>query len=131
MDAAKTNLRLAKELNKGELPLSRALWVLGAHHVAIRELAPAKEFFSDAAKHAAKANAKADELLCIGYLHLTSLVVGPDDVAAKTALQRTKEELSAVKDGKEFMQQLEVALSVFQRAERDRDSDTTRSRRRM
>lgn len=113
MDAAKTNLRLAKELNRGDLPLSRALWVLGAHHLAVRDQARAKELFSDAAKHPAKANAKADELLNLGYLHLTRLVEHPADANAGDALQRTKEELGALKDGKEFVQQLDVARRVF------------------
>jgi hypothetical protein len=67
LDAAKTNLRLADELKKGDLPLSRAYWMLGRHYLASGHLDKAKACFAKAENFAIAASAEADRLLAQGF----------------------------------------------------------------
>jgi len=111
-DAARTNLRLAEQLQRGDLPMSRAHWVLGAQRLAAGDRAAAREAFIAAAEYAEKANSRADLLLAHGYMHLVDLLIGPDE-AARRQLDEVKRDLRGQEDGEFFIEQLETAQRVF------------------
>ena len=112
LDAAKANLRLARELNRGDLPLSRAHWMLAGHFLARRQWPQADSGYADAARHAAAAGARGDELLCLGFRHLTQLLAGGVE-ACRGEIERVKEQLKEEQDGEMFAGQIEAAARVF------------------
>jgi hypothetical protein len=112
-DAARTNLRLAQELDRGDLPLSRARWLAGAHALAAGELDAARQHFVAAAEFADKAASRSDALLNHGYMHMRDLLKDPTDASALKQLQDVKADLRTVEYGDEFVAQLETALRVF------------------
>ena len=115
MDAARANLRLARELNKGDLPLSRAYWMLGAHHLATRDLGAAREAFGRQEHHAAAATSAVDVDLSRAYLALAGVLARTDraEAALADALAVLRERHG--EDGKFFAEQVETARRVFAR----------------
>ena len=67
LDAARANLRLADELNKDDLPRSRAYWMLGAQLLAHRRFGGSLAAFGEAARYAGTAGAPGEELLSAGF----------------------------------------------------------------
>ncbi len=114
LDAARTNLRLAHELGRGDLPLSRAHWLLGAHHLARGELEAAGAHFEVAIERAQAAGEIGDELLNRGYLGLTGVLADPDDPGAQRALADVREPLSQLEYGAFFVGQLDSARRVLE-----------------
>ena len=112
-EAAKGNLRLARELNKGDLPMSRAYWMLAGHQLCGRDYAGAEESYSLAAKHAAAAGAKAEELLASGFGRLTDLFISPGSVITQQQLDIIQQDLRKLQNGPEFINQMLTALRVF------------------
>ena len=113
LDAAKANLRLGKELNKGDLPLSRAHWMLGAHLMAARRWPEAIEHFERATKYAETAVSRPDALLSVGFATLTALLERPGDMAAAARLEEIKAALTPLEHGPDFVSQIETAAAVF------------------
>jgi hypothetical protein len=116
LDAAKTNLRLANELQKGDLPLSRAHWMLGAQQLAASDFAAATASFAEAEKFAAAANTPTEALLARGFVLVTHLVEAhrqgtPTPAAAE--LVTLKQNLAQLPDGEAFCSQFDGALAVF------------------
>ncbi len=114
-DAARLNLRLALELDKGALPLSRAYWMLGAHLLAIPAVQGAAASFERAAMYAKRAAAPLDEALAAAFAALADLQENPESTAAHTAYEAARDRLLAVEDGQEFVYQLDNArrMPVF------------------
>jgi len=116
LDAARTNLRLAQSLHKGDLPVSRAYWMLGAQQLASRQLAPAKNSFDQAAQYAQAAAEQAEALLATGFSRLIDLLASPDETQTKTAqtqLAEVKAVLAKQDNGQFLIDQLDTALKVF------------------
>ncbi|HEY2587795.1 MAG TPA: hypothetical protein VGI81_18765 [Tepidisphaeraceae bacterium] len=113
LDAAKANLRLARELNKGDLPLSRAHWMLAGHQLCAKDFAAARASYEQAGRHAAAAGSKADELLAAGFGRLVELLQS-DDTGDDSELRRIQEQLRGLENGPDFVQQIETARRVFQ-----------------
>jgi hypothetical protein len=116
LDAAKTNLRLANELQKGDLPLSRAHWMLGAQQLAAGDFAAATNSFVAAETFAAAANTPTEALLARGFVLVTHLVAAyrqgtPAPAAAELAT--LKQSLAQLPDGEAFCSQFDGALAVF------------------
>jgi hypothetical protein len=109
MQAARANLRLALELERGDLPMSRAYWLLGAQLIAAQQFDSAKNAFIDAARFAAAAGEEAESLLAKGFGALVDMLQGGDE----TALQTIKTELIKLQDGSFFAGQIETARRVF------------------
>jgi hypothetical protein len=109
LDAARTNLRLARELRRGDLPLSRAHWVIGALQLAVGELDAAKSAFEQAAQFARAAGEQAEALLSDGCAALVDVRRGGDDAALNAILA----ELATVEDGPFFAGQIEGARRLF------------------
>ena len=116
LSAAKANLRLARELEKGDLPLSRAHWVMGAHYLATADWPAAIQSFTAAVEHAQKADATADALLSQGYIALTEILRTPTNADAQQRLADLKSQLVVLEYGVFFVQQLDSALAVFKAA---------------
>jgi hypothetical protein len=113
LGAAKANLRLARELNKGDLPLSRAYWMLAGHHLCGRDYHAAEDHYELAARHAATAGAKSEELLAAGFVRLAGLFISPGNAILQAQLDGIQRDLMQLENGPDFVQQMRTALRVF------------------
>jgi hypothetical protein len=115
LNAAKANLRLARELNKGELALARAFWMLGAQQMANGDRDGASRSFSASAHHAKAAGAEPERLLAQGFTYLVELMGAPNSPDAHRKLADVKAALAPLEHGADFVGQLETAWRVFSR----------------
>jgi len=117
LDAVKTNLRLVSELQKGDLPLSRAHWMLGAQQLAVRAFFDAAASFAEAEVFATAANAPAEALLARGFISVVKIVAAAaashERAAATAELDEHKNQLRQLPDGEAFCSQLDSAIKVF------------------
>ena len=113
LDAARTNLRLTRELKKGALEVSRANWIIGAQQLASGKKSDAIASFQSGAAAAVKARSRADELLNTGFAQMVELLGSPENTQMKARLTATKQALSREKDGADFVQQIDTAYRVF------------------
>ena len=109
LDAARAALRLATELGEGDMRLSRANWMIGAHQLAAGQLEAARAAFELAAIYAEAADLAADLLLARGFTALMDVLAG-DDPAALEAIEA---KFQTIEDGTDFVQQIETARRVF------------------
>lgn len=112
LNAARANLRLAHELKKGDLALSRAFWILAGQEMCTHDYDAARQSYHNAARHAHAAGSKPDELLSAGFVRLAELLenqMAGDDPELGTILVQ----LEPLKDGPEFVQQITKARRVF------------------
>lgn len=112
LDAARANLRLAMELKKEPLPLSRAYWMLGAQQLSASKFPEAIASFTTAAEHARSAKTEAEELLSQGFVALAT-VLHTKGAAGKADWEAVIRKLSQVTDGEFFVKQIETAHKVF------------------
>lgn len=109
LDMAKTNLRLAQELGRPALPVSRAYWVLGAQWLASGDRAAAQAAFAQAANHAQEAQQAGEALLSEAFAALVDVLGGGDAARLDTLLTR----LASVEHGAFFVDQVKTARRVF------------------
>ena len=76
LEAARENLRLARGLDKGALPISRALWMLGAHLAAARDYQGATDRLNEAAAAAREADADDEAALADAFAALVGVLAG-------------------------------------------------------
>ncbi|QOV90748.1 hypothetical protein [Humisphaera borealis] len=112
-DAARLNVRLARELQKGELPMSRGLWMLAGHELCRKQYALARDHYERAAAHAAIAASPADEALGKAFASLVSVIQDPQDADARMRLEHLTALLGEVEEGAAFVQQVRNAERVF------------------
>jgi hypothetical protein len=112
-DAAKANLRLAHELKKGDLPRSRAHWILAGHYLSRSDRKSAADHYQQGERYAAAASSRPDELLNKAFAHLIDVLANPADRDAADRLTAIKSELKSQQDGQMFIDQLETAHRVF------------------
>ena len=112
LDAAKANLRMARELNKGDLPMSRAHWMLAGHRLCSKEFAAAKEDYLSAARYATAAGSEPDALLSRGFACLADLLASTNP-SASAELDVVVEQLNAIEGGPEFAQQILTAKQAL------------------
>jgi RNA polymerase sigma factor (sigma-70 family) len=113
LDAAKTNLRLAQALKRGDLPLSRDYWMLASHELTAGRRDEAVGLYGESARLAAAANSRSEELLAIAFTRMVDLLSHPQNADAIVALDAIKSQLQAETDGPEYVRQVETALRVF------------------
>ncbi|MEX1295631.1 MAG: hypothetical protein AB1Z67_05615 [Candidatus Limnocylindrales bacterium] len=110
--AARANLALATELEKGELPRSRAHWILGAHELAAGRPEDARADFE-----AAVALARAAGDVGLAEARLSRAFVALADMAAGTGseheLEAALSELRADPDGAALVEQVKTARSAL------------------
>ena len=111
--ASQENLRLAIELKKDAIRLSRAYWMLGGMEMAVKDYANAKEHFAQAEGFAHQAGSQAEALLAQGFEVLTGILADPDDETLSKDLEQTKTSLLAEKDGEFFVKQIDDAWRFF------------------
>jgi tetratricopeptide (TPR) repeat protein len=112
LDAAKLNLRLARELEKGDPALSRAHWLVGAMQLASGHRQEALASFREAVRHAdlASTQALSDAALARAYVALTERLRAAQDSAAFDAARAA---LAKVEEGDFFVGQIDTAWRVF------------------
>jgi len=113
LDAAKINLRLAHELDKGDLPLTRAYWMLGGQQLAGGSLSDAQASFSQAEHYAAAAGVESERLLAQAFGLITTLLPSPDPTNTHPDLTQLKESLHQQEHGDQFIDQINTAWQVF------------------
>ena len=109
--AAQSNLGMAIELDKGDLPVSRAYWMLGAHLLTGRQIGDAQAAFAEAARCAEAAGAEAEALLSRAFGILGSLAAGEEGAAKR--LDATIARLGSIEEGDFFADQVTTARSVL------------------
>ena len=113
LEAAQMNLRLALELDKGDLRISRAHWMVGAQLLSIRNRSLARESFQLASIYASRAKEETDDLLARCYLLLVELLEDRENGSLQQALAQVKRQLAQVDHGQVFVDQVETAWQVF------------------
>ncbi len=113
LDAARANLRLADELNKDDLPRSRAYWMLGAQLLAHRRFGELLAAFGEAARYAGTAGAPGEELLSAGFQIMAAQLGGLELPAGLPTMEALKAKLADLEDGPMFAGQIDTALRVF------------------
>lgn len=111
--AAELNLRLAVELKRGPLPLSRAHWLAGAYHLVARDYAVARESFDRAAESALEARSESDRLLNIAYSRLARILSSPGHEGARQELAEAQARLRQVEGGDGLAKQIETAAAAL------------------
>jgi hypothetical protein len=115
LDAAKINLRLARELKRGAIPMAMAYWVLGAQHLASKNYDEALKAFGFSKKNAHKGNDQMSELLADGYIGITEITQGRKKTSGKKEFDMAVAGLRSIEsdDSKFFISQLRTVLKVF------------------
>jgi len=110
--AARANLALANELEKGELPRARAHWILGAHELSAGRSDDARSAFAAAAElaDAAGAEGASEALLARAFVALADLAAG---TGSEAQLIATLEPLRRDPDGAAFVTQVETAREAL------------------
>ncbi|UCF77931.1 MAG: hypothetical protein JSW03_07400 [Candidatus Eiseniibacteriota bacterium] len=115
LDAARLNLRLAKQLGKDALRVSTAYWTLGAQCMAASRHDEALEAFFLSKETAREAREPLYELLASGYVGLAKMVEGRRTAEGRRDFNDAVEQLGKLEsdDAQFFVQQLKTALEVF------------------
>ena len=108
--AARANLRMAQELDKGDLPLSRAHWILGAHELAAGHPDEAQASFGRAADHAATAGEAGETELARAF---EALALSAADASASARLDDALARLGSIDGGAELAAQVTTAKDVL------------------
>lgn len=112
-EAAKANLRLAGELERGDLPLSRAYWLVAAHDLAAGDYGSARAAFQRSADLARSAGEDAEALMSAAYVRVAEALADPADEKKLAAVAEADEKIGSVDGGKEFQGQVPTALRIF------------------
>jgi DNA-binding transcriptional MerR regulator len=107
--AARSNLAMAVQLEKGDLATSRAHWMLGGHLLTSGEPSIARQEFAKARELAERAGASAEVELSTAFDLLAALAAG--DEAAEARLRVSLERLSQLDEF--FVGQVETARAVL------------------
>jgi hypothetical protein len=113
LDAARFNLRLALELDKGDLALSRAYWMLAGHLLAANAVAGAEAGYRRAANYAERAGEKVDHLLALAFADLVRWILEPQDNSHRLTFEKSRESLATLEDGPAYQEQVDGAYKVF------------------
>ena len=109
--AARTNLAMAHGLDKGDLAVSRAQWMLGAHLLTARDLEGASISFEEAADRARAAHEETDAALAEAFGALTTVVADP---SANAGYEAALNRLRLLDGGEGFVGQVETARAVLE-----------------
>lgn len=115
LDAARLNLRLARELCRPAEPLGHAHWLLGAQLLAAKSFDSAAAEFTAAAEQFASAQKPAEQQMARTYEALTRRLQHPTDTSRAAALERSLAALEAIgtDDAKFFADQIRTAEKAF------------------
>jgi len=113
LDAARLNLRLALELDKGDLALSRAYWMLAGHLLAAHAATGAEATYRRAALYADRASEDADQLLALAFAALSRWTLEPESDDCRQAFKIARENLASLAEGPAYQAQVDGARRVF------------------
>jgi len=115
LDAAKVNLRLARELEKGPLRVSMAYWVLGAQYMAAGKHSEALEAFVLSKEQAHASLDSLYELLASGYVGVAKIAGVTNRAEGERELEEAIESLKKFRtdDAQFCIDQLRTAVKVF------------------
>jgi hypothetical protein len=114
-EAARVNLRLAIHLERGDLPLSRAHWMIGAYQLADGDLDGAGRSFQVALDLAEKVDSREDAQLNRGYILLVKKGQAQGNPAASADFSEFLDQSRQEESGTYLVEQLEIAARVFAR----------------
>lgn len=118
LDAARANLRFAKELQKDDLPMARAYWMLAAHQMAAGDREAAHRNFAESARLARAAGVAGEELLAEGFVAMVDALSSSRRASGIEALDAVHARLAALENGHFFRDQLNTAWIVFSHQKR-------------
>jgi len=110
-EMARKNLRYAIQLNKGDLPTSRAYWMVGAHLLSAGRYAEAVAEFEEAETYAQIARAIAEVSLSRGFVTLAQVLSGDSNLAQVLTEQLSVMDADATTAS--FAEQIRTAARVF------------------
>ena len=113
LDAARTNVRLAVELEKGSVAIGRGHWMVGAVLLALGRYQDAIAEFLAARLSADEGRSDVESALAEGYAALVRVVERPGDAAMEVELTEILDRLRGFEDGDTYARQIETALRVF------------------
>ena len=113
LEAARINLRLAFELEKGDMRISRGYWMKASQLLSAGEFAASRHDFQKAVIYAARDGAEADRLISRGFELLVDLLQDPQDAAAQAALDEVKSQFAPLEHGQMYIDQIDTAWRVF------------------
>lgn len=113
LEGAKTNLRLAFELEKGDMPISRAYWMQAAQLLSAGQLAASRCAFQKAVIYATRAGAAADRLIARGFEILVDCLHDPQNAKAQSELSEIKSQLEPLENGQMYIDQIDTAWRVY------------------
>jgi hypothetical protein len=117
LDAARLNLRLAVELRKGDLPVSRGHWLLGAHLASFGEFGAARRHFEEAALYAGQEQNSGERALAQAFAALVGVAMAEGDnrerAMSHEQLRAAFTALSQADGGAGFAEQVRTAAGVF------------------
>ena len=115
LEAAKLNLRLARELKKGASAISAAYWVVGAQYLAAEQYEDAGKAFEMAIENAREAGDEASALMNSGYAGIVKVIGRVQKAKGKEQFEQAIEGLKKIgsEDAKFYAQQLEGVLAFF------------------
>ena len=108
--AARTNLSMAYALDKGDLAISRAHWMLGAHLLTADDPVNAIGAFEEAERHATLTGELADAALNGAFRALAALVA---EQASETQFSDAMAGLRSVDGGPDLAPQVDTARAVI------------------
>ncbi len=111
LDAAKGNLAYAEFLDKGDLAISRAHWMVGAHELTAGMYDDAAISFASAAEAAQRAGSEPDAALSTSFGLLSKVASG--DATAEGPLAESLDHLRTLADGEMFADQVITARRVI------------------
>jgi hypothetical protein len=109
--AARSNLAMAENLEKGDLAVSRAHWMLGAHLLTAGDHSEAGTAFDRAAAFADRAGAEVEVGLAASFRVLCDLAAGKP--GAEDRFDAALDELGSMEDGDGFVAQARTARAVL------------------
>lgn len=112
IDAARQNLRLALELDKGALPMSRAYWMLAGHLLTRRAYAGAQALFLRAELYARRAAALDEAMNARAFYLMACWLHDPRNDQRRLSYEEAYRELSAIENGEFYQGQLDAALGA-------------------
>ena len=113
LQAARASVRLAHDLDKNPLAVSRAYWMLGVQQMAAGDLEAALGSLARASLYAEAAGEEADQLLAISFSALARWLQAPQEEVLRVALHATRGDLAQLEFGDFFVDQLDTAMRVF------------------
>jgi hypothetical protein len=113
-EAAALNLALADQLVRGDLPMSRAHWLVAGYQLTGGQFSSAATSFDQGAAFAAKAGAEADRLLNMAFAGLARWLEISSE-AAKSKYQAALKALAQTEHGDSFVAQVSAAQAVCER----------------